>query len=144
MVCNDMNLSFFPKFNFFFYLFFLEIWSTQQYFIIYGSIILIIFLIIFLIFTSYKISIKIKKDKEQMIDSNFNTVYNTKNISDLNINDFDCSFFINDIMEIERKNIKILSDILGEGAFGLVRKGLLIIDDDSSTEINVAVKTLKG
>lgn len=79
-----------------------------------------------------------------MIDSNFNTVYNTKNISDLNINDFDCSFFINDIMEIERKNIKLLSDILGEGAFGLVRKGLLIIDDESSTEIFVAVKTLKG
>lgn len=79
-----------------------------------------------------------------MIDSNFNTIYNTKNISDLNINAFDCSFLIDDLMEIDRKKIKLLSDILGEGAFGLVRKGLLIIDDESSTEIFVAVKTLKG
>lgn len=79
-----------------------------------------------------------------MIDSNFNTIYNTKNISDLNINDFDCSFLIDDIMEIDRNKIKLLADILGEGAFGLVRKGLLIIDENPSTEIYVAVKTLKG
>lgn len=123
---------------------FLEIWSANQYLILGGSIILILLLIIVLIFTSYKISIKIRKHKKHMIDSNFNSVYKTKNMSDLNINDFDCSFFTNDIMEIERKNIKLLSDILGEGAFGLVRKGLLIINDDSSTEINVAVKMLKG
>lgn len=79
-----------------------------------------------------------------MIDRNFNLVYKTKNISDLNINDFDCSFFTNDLMEIDREKITLLSDILGEGAFGLVRKGLLIIDDDCSTVINVAVKMLKG
>lgn len=42
--------------------------------------------------------------------------------------------------EVPRDSIT-LHDILGEGAFGIVRQGTLRIDGQS---INVAVKTLKG
>jgi len=45
-------------------------------------------------------------------------------------------------MEILRENIKLL-DVLGEGAFGLVRKGLLKSEHDQTTKY-VAVKMLKG
>lgn len=45
-----------------------------------------------------------------------------------------------DRMEIDRDNIKILND-LGEGAFGYVKKGIVIKDD---MKMEVAVKMLKS
>lgn len=51
---------------------------------------------------------------------------------------------INDELEIEMEHIK-LHDMLGEGAFGLVRKGVLQrTGDDSEPAQPVAVKMLKG
>uniref|UniRef100_A0A182QRZ5 receptor protein-tyrosine kinase n=1 Tax=Anopheles farauti TaxID=69004 RepID=A0A182QRZ5_9DIPT len=49
---------------------------------------------------------------------------------------------INDELEIEVEHIK-LQDMLGEGAFGLVRKGVLRRDDDNLAPKPVAVKMLK-
>lgn len=43
-------------------------------------------------------------------------------------------------MEIDRDNIKILEDI-GEGAFGYVKRGIIISDD---SKMEVAVKMLKS
>uniref|UniRef100_A0A182NJR8 receptor protein-tyrosine kinase n=1 Tax=Anopheles dirus TaxID=7168 RepID=A0A182NJR8_9DIPT len=49
---------------------------------------------------------------------------------------------INDELEIEVEHIK-LHDMLGEGAFGLVRKGVLHRDDGEHSPLPVAVKMLK-
>lgn len=45
-----------------------------------------------------------------------------------------------DIMEIKRENIFIFPDVLGEGAFGVVRKGVL---DLNSSKLDVAVKMIR-
>lgn len=48
---------------------------------------------------------------------------------------------INDELEIDGEHLK-LHDLLGEGAFGLVRKGILHPPEQSP--LQVAVKMLKG
>lgn len=55
--------------------------------------------------------------------------------------DLEEKIFFNDAMEIDRNDIT-LHEILGEGAFGLVRRG--IYNDGKSGVREVAVKMLKG
>lgn len=50
--------------------------------------------------------------------------------------------YINDVMEIDRDNVVLLDEVLGEGAFGLVRKGIAKLN--TGKECEVAVKMLKG
>lgn len=54
--------------------------------------------------------------------------------------ELDCSIFLNDDMEISREHVK-LYEVLGEGAFGLVKRGILQINDVECRD--VAVKMLK-
>ncbi|XP_037903984.1 tyrosine-protein kinase receptor torso [Hermetia illucens] len=49
--------------------------------------------------------------------------------------------YINDVMEIDRDNVVLLDEVLGEGAFGLVRKGIAKLN--TGKECDVAVKMLK-
>lgn len=49
--------------------------------------------------------------------------------------------FLNDAMEIDRADVTLL-EVLGEGAFGLVRRGLY--NDGKVGVREVAVKMLKG
>ncbi|XP_055678918.1 tyrosine-protein kinase receptor torso [Lutzomyia longipalpis] len=58
----------------------------------------------------------------------------------LNMSEVDMIGFANDKLEVRRDQVTIL-DVLGEGAFGLVRKGIVKFDD--GTEKPVAVKMLK-
>lgn len=56
--------------------------------------------------------------------------------------DLDELTLFNDDMEIDRKNLT-LYEVLGEGAFGLVKRGVYK-DDKEGTIQEVAVKMLKG
>lgn len=105
-------------------------------------------IIIFIIFIFYYFYRKAKlkrydecfeyvKNQNQLESSDTNDNYDIKS---KNMTLLVCSLFINDEMEIERNKIKLL-EILGEGAFGLVRKGILLNDDGKEKEI--AVKMLK-
>ena len=49
---------------------------------------------------------------------------------------------INDDLEVKREKVVLSDCVLGEGAFGLVRRATLYVSEDSS--IDVAVKMLKG
>lgn len=86
------------------------------------------------------------QDLEQKapVDPNSNFDLKTKHIITLNTLqlEFDNTYLMNDPMEIKREYIKILDGNIGEGAFGLVRKGLLKCEG-GETKV-VAVKMLKG
>lgn len=59
----------------------------------------------------------------------------------INMNDVDSLMFPNDELELRKDQVSILG-VLGEGAFGLVRKGVVKFDDGN--EKLVAVKMLKS
>ncbi|GAB0096452.1 Tyrosine-protein kinase receptor torso [Sergentomyia squamirostris] len=85
------------------------------------------------------------EDLEQKAPIDPNSNFDIKNsILDgglnLNMTDVDSLALTNDGLELRKDQITIL-DILGEGAFGLVRKGVVKFDD--GTERLVAVKMLK-
>lgn len=86
-------------------------------------------------------------EQKAPIDPNSNFDYKSKNNIDLTVSqmeklqkELDCSIFADDVMEIKRENVRIL-EVLGEGAFGLVKKGILTNSDGK--EMEIAVKMLK-
>lgn len=83
-------------------------------------------------------------EKKAPIDPKANFDFSTKNLSPLltSPEQFQLEmFFYNDAMEIDRNDLT-LHEVLGEGAFGLVRRG--VYQDDKLGTREVAVKMLKG
>jgi Protein tyrosine and serine/threonine kinase len=56
-------------------------------------------------------------------------------------NDYEWKLISGDVMEVQQDQINVLETI-GEGAFGLVKKGILRISDNKSQV--VAIKMLKS
>jgi hypothetical protein len=78
---------------------------------------------------------KAPNDPKSIID------FKEKSLEQILQADFEWKILSDDTMEMKKENIKILETI-GEGAFGLVKKGILKLGEEKSRV--VAIKMLKS